>query len=70
MFYAHVDHADIAAHIAIADSMLHEQRGSPLLLDLARHVGEAVFGDSLETLAEAAYAAAGTPWRYRSQRKR
>jgi hypothetical protein len=66
LFYAHVDHADLAAHIAIADSMLQEQRGSPLLLDLARHVGEAVFGDSLQTLAESAYAAAGAPWRYRA----
>jgi hypothetical protein len=70
LFYSHVDHADIAAHIAIADSMLQEQRGSPLLLDLARHVGQAVFGDSLETLAESAYAAAGVPWRYRSDRTR
>ena len=70
LFYAHVDHADLAAHIAIADSMLQEQRGSPLLLDLARHVGEAVFGDSLETLAESAYATAGAPWRYRRIRAR
>jgi hypothetical protein len=68
LFYAHVDHADLAAHIAIADSMLQEQHGSPLLLDLARHVGDAVFGDSLETLAESAYAAAGAPWRYRPNR--
>jgi hypothetical protein len=70
LFYAHVDHADLAAHIAIADSMLQEQRGSPLLLDLARHVGDAVFGDSLQTLAESAYAAAGAPWRYRAGRAR
>jgi hypothetical protein len=68
LFYGHIDHADIAAHIAIADSMLHEQRGSPLLLDLARHVGDIVFGNTLEALAESAYAAAGTPWRYRPLR--
>jgi hypothetical protein len=70
LFYAHVDHADLAAHIAIADSMLQEQRGSPLLLDLARHVGIAVFGNGLETLAESAYAMAGAPWRYRPIRAR
>jgi hypothetical protein len=68
LFFAHADHADIAAHIAIADSMLREPHGSPLLLHLARHVGEAVFGDNLETLAESAYTAAGAPWRYRTER--
>jgi len=68
LFFAHADHADLAAHIAIADSMLREPHGSPLLLHLARHVGEAVFGDNLETLAESAYAAAGAPWRYRTGR--
>src|SRR5262249_22295507 len=47
LFFAHVDHADIAAHIAIADSMLREPHGSPLLLQIARHVGEAVFGNNL-----------------------
>jgi len=70
LFFAHEDHADIAAHIAIADSMLREPHGSPLLLEMARHVGEAVFGDNLETLAQAAYAAAGAPWRYRTNRTR
>lgn len=70
LFFAHVDHADIAAHIAMADSMLREPHGSPLLLEMARHVGEAVFGDNLETLAQAAYAAAGAPWRYRTNRTR
>jgi hypothetical protein len=70
LFYAHEDFADIAAHIAIADSMLQEHRGSPLLLDLARHVGEGVFGDTLDSLAESAYAASGMPWRYRPSRGR
>ena len=63
VFYAHQDHADVAAHIAIADSMLQEQRGSPMLLEMARQVCRAVFGDSLEGLASNAYSAAGVPWR-------
>ena len=44
VFYAHVNHADIAAHIALADSVLQEHRGFPLLLDLADNVCSAVFG--------------------------
>ena len=35
LFYAHEDHADIAALVALADSVLQEQRGFPLLIDLA-----------------------------------
>ncbi len=68
LFYAHVDHADMAGHIAIADSMLQEHRGFPLLMDLADHVSKAVFGGTLETLTEAAYAKAGAPWSYFSER--
>ena len=37
-FYAHVDHADLAAHIVLADSMMQEHRGFPLLADMARRV--------------------------------
>src|SRR5262249_46648361 len=62
LFYAHVDHAGLAAHIALADSVLQEHRGFPVLIDLAHHVCAAVFGDSLRGLTEAAYAAAGAPW--------
>lgn len=65
LFYGHVAHADLAAHIALADSMLQEQRGAPLLLDLAHQVCRTVFGESLQQLTESAYAAAGVPWRYR-----
>lgn len=68
IFYAHEDHADLAAHIVLADSALQEHRGSPLLLDLAHHVCGAVFGGALQTLTEAAYASAGEPWRYFSER--
>ena len=71
-FYAHVDHSEIAAHIVLADSMLRVQ-GSPLLVEMARHVCASVFGDSLEALAESAYAAAGAQHRFfsgQSQRPR
>jgi hypothetical protein len=61
VFYAHVDHAAVAGRLAIADGLFQEQRGVPLLLDLARQVGDVVFSDSLDSLAESAYAAAGRP---------
>lgn len=64
IFYAHEDHADFAAHIALADSMLQKHRGVPMLIDIARHVCKTVFGDTLTGIAENAYAAAGVPWRY------
>jgi len=68
LFYAHADHAHTAAHIVLADSMLQDQRGFPLLIDLADHVCDTVFGGSLQYVTEAAYAAAGAPWRYFSER--
>lgn len=68
VFYAHEDHADLAAHIVLADSALQEHRGFPLLLDLAHHVCGAVFGGALQSLTESAYTAAGAPWRYLSER--
>jgi hypothetical protein len=68
LFYAHRDHAHFAAHIVLADSMFQEERGFPLLIDLAHHVCDSVFGGSLRHLTETAYAAAGSPWRYFSER--
>jgi hypothetical protein len=68
MFYAHAAHAHEAAHIVLADSMFQEQRGFPLLIDLAHHLCAAVFGGSLRYLTETAYAAVGEPWRYFSER--
>ncbi len=68
LFYAHVDHAHYAAHIVLADSMFQEERGFPLLIDLAHHVCASVFGGGLHHLTESAYAAAGAPWRYFSER--
>jgi hypothetical protein len=69
LFYAHTDHADLAAHIALADSMLQEHRGFPLLIDLADNVCRSVFGgETLTGPASTAYADAGAPWRYLSER--
>lgn len=69
VFYAHVDHADLAAHIALADSLLQEHRGFPLLIDLADTVCRSMFGrESLEAPVQAAYADAGAPWRFLSER--
>jgi hypothetical protein len=68
LFYAHAEHAHTAAHIVLADSMFQEHRGFPLLIDLAHHVCASVFGGSLQYLTETAYAAAGSPWRYFSER--
>lgn len=70
VFYAHQDHADIAAHIAMADSVLQEHRGFPLLIDLADHVCRHVFGrETLEAPVESAYVEAGAPFRYQSERQ-
>jgi hypothetical protein len=69
VFYAHVDHADVAAHVVLADSVLQWHRGFPLLLDLAHHVCSGVFGgDTLSGPVATAYADAGAPWRYASER--
>jgi hypothetical protein len=63
LFYAHEDDSEIAAHIALADSMLKEQ-GTSLLLEMAQRVCSSVFGESLEALAESAYVAAGAHERF------
>src|SRR5205823_5904095 len=68
LFYAHRDHAHYAAHLVLADSRMQPQRGFPLLIDLADHVCKSVFAGSLNYLTEAAYAAAGVPFRYVSER--
>jgi hypothetical protein len=69
VFYAHVEHAEDAAKIAIADSVLLEERGFPLLIDLADRVCRSVYGGgTLREMAETAYAAAGVPFRYGSER--
>jgi hypothetical protein len=68
-FYAHRDHFEVAARIAIADSVLLPDRGFPLLIDLADRTCKAVYGGgSLTEMANAAYAKLGPPFRYQSER--
>ena len=69
LFYAHEDHFEVAARVALADSVLQETRGFPMLIDLADRVCASVYGGgSLKELTSAAYAAAGVPFRYQSER--
>ncbi len=70
LFYAHKDYAEMAAHIALADSLLQEHRGFPLLIDLADTVCRTTFGaDSFASLVRMAYADAGQPFRYLGERE-
>jgi hypothetical protein len=70
MFYAHVDHAEMAAHIAMADSVLQEHRGFPMLIDLADTVCKTTFGvDSFSASVQLAYTDAGQPFRYLGERE-
>lgn len=69
MFYAHADHADLAAHVALADSVLQAHRGFPLLIDLADRVCQGVFGaETLNAPVSTSYADADAPWRFLSER--
>jgi hypothetical protein len=53
----------------MADSLLHEHRGFPMLIDLADTVCSAHFSaTSFATSIEASYAAAGAPYRYLHER--
>lgn len=70
MFFAHVDHAHEAAHIALADSTLQEHRGFPMLVTLADTVCGTIFGaESMVPHVAAAYTQAGAPYRYLSERQ-
>lgn len=70
MFYAHVNHAHEAALIAMADSVLQEHRGFPMLIDLADAVCDATFGPStFAASTHLAYAEAGEPYRYFTERR-
>jgi hypothetical protein len=70
IFYAHKDNAEMAAHIALADSLLQEHRGFPLLIDLADTVCRTTFGaDNFTQSVRMAYANAGQPFRYLGERE-
>jgi hypothetical protein len=59
-----------AAAIAMADAVLQEHRGFPLLLDMAHHFCAGAFGrDEFLGPIQAAYAAHGRPMAYLSERE-
>lgn len=69
-FYAHVEHAHEAALIAMADSVLQEHRGFPMLIDLADGICRASFGATTFAVStRLAYAHAGEPFRYLGERR-
>lgn len=68
-FYAHADHVSEAALVAMADSVLMDHRGFPMLLDLADKLCSNLMGpETLLRPAVTAYAAAGEPHRYQPER--
>lgn len=70
VFYAHRDHYELAAAIAIADSVLLPDRGFPMLTDLADRACKSVYGGgSLRDVADVAYARRGAGVRYTSERQ-
>jgi hypothetical protein len=70
LFYAHRDCAHLAALIVIADSVLQEHRGFPMLIDLADMVCHSTFGSAtFNTMIQQAYTEAGTPFRYLGERE-
>lgn len=70
MFYAHVDYAETAAHIVMADSLLQEHRGFPMLIDLAHTVCSTMFDtDSFMSSVQMAYTDVGEPFRYFGERE-
>lgn len=69
MFYAHRDHVHEAAHIALADSILQEHRGFPMLIDMADGICSTYFGaDTLTRPTSTALTNAGQPYRYLDER--
>lgn len=69
VFYAHREHYEIAAAIAIADSVLLPDRGFPMLIDLADRACKSVYGGGgLKDMTDAAYAKCGAGSRFTSER--
>jgi hypothetical protein len=65
LFYAHREFAHLAAHIAMADSLLSPARGFPMLLDVANDSCRSLFGsESFLSLVHDAYARAGAKFHY------
>jgi hypothetical protein len=70
IFYAHADHVQEAALIAMADSVLQAHRGFPMLIDLADTVCRSTFGaEAFNSTVRSAYAQHGNPFRYLAERE-
>ncbi len=70
VFYCHRDHFEVAARLALADSVLLPDRGFPMLIDLCDRACKSVYGGgSLKEMADAAYARVGAGTRYGSERQ-
>ncbi len=70
VFYAHVEHAQEAALIALSDSVLQEHRGFPMLLALADNLCRASFDPgTFRNVIQQSYAQAGQPFRYLTERE-
>jgi hypothetical protein len=69
IFYAHVDHAHEAALIALADSVLRDDRGFPNLIDLADSMCRSVFDNSsVAANVTAALSRANAPFAFLTER--
>jgi hypothetical protein len=70
IFYAHKEHAQEAAIIAIADSILQSHRGFPMLIDLADSVCHSIFGvEGFRSTIKEAYARRGSALEYFNERE-
>lgn len=70
IFYAHRDYACQAALIVLADSVLQEHRGFPMLIDLADLICRSTFGsDTFTAIVQQAYTHAGAPFTYLRERE-
>ncbi|HVV51101.1 MAG TPA: hypothetical protein VHO06_15640 [Polyangia bacterium] len=69
MFYAHREFVHEAARIALADSILQEHRGFPMLIDMADGICTTYFGaETLNRPTQAALSNIGQPYRYLDER--
>lgn len=69
LFFAHREHVHVAAHLVMADSLIHPRRGFPMLLEVADSSCRGVFGtDSFHGLVQDAYTRAGGRYQYFNER--
>lgn len=69
MFYAHRDYVHEAARIALADSIMQDHRGFPMLIDLADGFCRTYFGaETLNRPSMTALSNVGQPYRYLDER--